>query len=134
MKRSEAFPSNYLKAADIPEEGRVFTVKTVEEEEFKNDGETQNKVIVYFRESEKGLVLNKTNGNTMFDLCGEDTDEWPGKRVKLVTGVTTYQGRTVDCIRVSTKPVPPKKVAPPPVPVAAAEADDDEDDEDSVPF
>lgn len=128
MKRDEAFPSKYLKAADIPEEGRVFTIKDVEEEDFKQDGITETKVLLYFRECEKGLILNKTNGNTVFDLCGEDTDDWPGKKIKLITGVTTFNGKTVDCIRVSTKPVAARKAAPVPV---ASEADDEDD---GVPF
>lgn len=131
MNRNDAFPSKYLRAADIPDEGRVFTIKDVEEEDFKNDGETETKIIVYFRESEKGLILNKTNGNTFFDLCGEDTDDWPGKKVRLLSSITTFQGKPTPCIRVSTKAVATKKAAPAAVPVItqndveAAEGDDD---------
>lgn len=143
MKREDAFPSKFLKAGDVGDEGLIVTITDVTEEEMKTDsGEKELKLFVYFKEFEKALILNKTNGNTLFDLCGEDTDDWAGKRVKLVTGMTTFQGKAMECIRVSTKAVPGRKpaAAPAPAPIpepvtTAVEAEaETEEEEDEIPF
>jgi hypothetical protein len=97
MKINEAFPSQYLKAADL--NGRTPNV-TIKEVSLETVGE-DSKLVVYFNNSEKGLVLNKTNANTIADILGsEDTDDWPGKRIKLITAKVEYQGKRVPAIRV----------------------------------
>ena len=55
------------------------------------DGE--QKWIIYFREAQKGLVLNRTNASTLEFLYGSDSDVWLGKPVVLFTEMTSYMGK-----------------------------------------
>lgn len=97
MKLDKAFPSNYLKAADLDGKEPTVTIKAVKSENIGED----LKLVVYFDGKDKGLVLNKTNANSIADLTGkDDTDDWPGYRVKLITAKVEYQGKRVPAIRI----------------------------------
>lgn len=95
MKISEEFPSAYLKASDL--EGREvrLTMGRVDREEIGTD----KKLVLYFKERDKGLVLNKTNANTIGDAHGDDTDDWFGHPLILFSIRTEYQGKPVDGLR-----------------------------------
>lgn len=67
--------------------------------------EREKKPILFFKEYEKGVVLNKTNSNNIAKLYGSETDDWPGKTVILGTEMVTYQGETKPSIRIW----PPKR-------------------------
>lgn len=132
MQISQAFPSNYLKAADL--QGRNITVKIdrVEKEKIGND----SKLVLYFQGKEKGMVLNKTNANNIAYLYGEETDEWAGAEITLFEAMVDYQGKTVPAIRVRA---PQRKAAaqhqshqaPPPKQTVGVGA---EDMDDTIPF
>lgn len=95
MKISEEFPSAYLKASDL--EGREvrLTMGRVDREEIGTD----KKLVLYFKEREKGLVLNKTNAYTIEAAHGDDTDDWFGNPLILFSIRTEYQGKPVDGLR-----------------------------------
>lgn len=128
MKIGEAFPGNYLKAQDLGNSRVTVTIDRVEMEDIGGD----HKAVLYFVGKEKGLVLNKTNSNTITELANSDeTDDWAGLRVILFKTKTEYQGKRVDCVRIDEAPArpapqPPKPIAPPPV--------SDEITDDDVPF
>jgi hypothetical protein len=105
---SEAYPSNYLKAADLRGTTVRATISNVEMEKLGND----TRPVVYFQNKEKGLVLNKTNANNISLVYGDDTDDWIGKAIQLYPTMTDYQGRSVECIRV--KPVQGGRMPAPP--------------------
>ena len=114
-KLSELFPSAYLKADEIPEGGLIVTIDGVEMAELGQGKDKETKPVVSFKELEKGLVCNKTNCNTIHKLTGsDDTDNWVGHKIKLITLEVDFQGTMTNAIRVSTKPVKaaPKKPAP----------------------
>lgn len=116
MRTSDAFPSNYLRATDLKGKQPVVTIDKVVLETIGKD----SKLVVYFKGTDKGLVLNKTNANGISDLLGTDeTDDWAGKKIKLVTAMVEYQGRRVPAVRVeeasgtvSRKPAPPPEPEP----------------------
>lgn len=110
MRVSEAFPSNYIKCADL--KGREVTV-TIDSYKMEDIGDEQ-KPVLYFRGKEKGLVMNKTNGNNIAAAYGDDMDTWTGAMIALYPARVDFQGRTVDAVRV--RPVKAQQVA---VPVAA---------------
>jgi hypothetical protein len=57
--------------------------------------------VIFFKGKDKGLVLNKTNWSALVDITGEeDSDDWEGKKVKLVTRKVEYQGKRVPAIRI----------------------------------
>lgn len=130
-KVSEMMPSKWLRASDVDEDGVVMTIKSVEEETIGQGANAEDKWVLYFKEVEKGLVLNKTNMTTIAKLCGDDTDDWPGKRITLYSTETLFEGKTVECVRIKSKAPKAEKAAKngKAEPVAA----DSEDDSD-IPF
>lgn len=127
MKIGSAFPSTYLKAADLNGKQVMVRISHVAMEDIGGE----HKPVVYFQGSEKGLVLNKTNSTAITEIAGtEETDDWAGVRIMLYSTKVDFQGKRVDALRVD---VPPKgkRAAPPPPP------DEDFDgttDDDRPPF
>jgi hypothetical protein len=102
------FPSRYLKAEDLP--GTVIlTIKNVAWETMHDqDGAEVEKPVVYFDENPKALVLNKTNADTLSHLYGNESDNWNGERVTLMTVKVSAFGKVVDGLRFDNKtPSPP---------------------------
>ena len=95
---SEAFPSRYLRAADLKSKTVKVTIKTVVFEEIGQDKD--KKPIIYFEKVEKGLVLNKTNAVEIGATHGEQMDGWPGKEIELFSAMVAFQGQNVPAIRV----------------------------------
>lgn len=96
MKISEEFPSKYLKAADLQDRDVRVTMGNVEKEKLGDD----MKLVLYFKGKEKGLVLNKTNSNSIVDAYGDDTDDWFGQEIILFSVMTDFQGKVGPAIRV----------------------------------
>lgn len=108
MKISNAFPSKYLKCADL--QGKSVTVK-IERVEMEQIGE-DHRPVAYFYGKEKGFVLNKTNGSTISDMYGDDTDGWDGKEITLRPTRVDFRGERVDAIRVEYHDQPKRNGAP----------------------
>ncbi len=105
MKRSDAFPSPWLKADDVSGVGEMYTmdkVAMVELDDRENGGKIA-KPALYFRGEEKALLLNATNWDRIVDQHGPDSDKWAGKKVKLHLEAITAFNKTSDCIRVALK-------------------------------
>jgi arabinogalactan endo-1,4-beta-galactosidase len=96
MRISGAFPSDYLKAADLQGRQVKVVMSHVEMREF-DEG---NKPVLFFQGKEKGVVLNKTNAHTISDAFGDDTEAWHGKEIVLFEAMVDMKGRTVPAIRV----------------------------------
>ena len=110
MKTNDVFPSKYLKAEDdLFNNGEVVaTIKDVQLDNLKNrEGREENKPIMYFRELPKGMVVNKTNWAICAKLFGsDDSDDWLGEKVALVTVEVDAFGDVVRAIRIKPqKPV-----------------------------
>ena len=102
MNINEVFTSKYLKSADL--QGEVVRVK-IREATVEEIG-TDHKMILYFVNKERGMVLNRTNARTIGDAYGDDTDEWIGKPIEVFSMKVDFQGRMVDGLRVRV----PKRV------------------------
>lgn len=102
MKYGEAFPSKYLAAADIPDEGLTLTIGGYSMQEIGQGDNKEQKPILYFRERDvKELVLNKTNAKIIIEVTGtDDLDEWAGHKITLVPREVEFQGDTVWAIRI----------------------------------
>jgi hypothetical protein len=129
VTKHEAFPSKYLKAADL-EGPTTAIVKVASFETLKGfDGKEQQKVVLYFAHGLKPMPLNLTNYDSVADALGTDeTDEWPGGKIELFP--STMGGKTLDCIRIRKPNVDkPKKVTKllpkAPKPTLAADLDDE---------
>jgi hypothetical protein len=131
MKKDVIFPDKYLKCAHLKGKSVTLTITAAPLETLKNtQGEEQHKIVLHFAGTKKMLPLNVTNFDAVADVCGEDTDDWPGKKVELYPSVTQMGGKTVECIRVRSpaqRELAPKKPEPEPVSLA-------KDLDDEIPF
>lgn len=116
VKIDKMFSSKFLKASDVDDmadettETAVMVIDRVEMVEIGQD--QQEKPVIYFRDVEPGLVLNKTNATTLAKLLGNDTDDWTGKAVGLFTTEVDYAGQQVLAVRVRMKLPKASKKAP----------------------
>jgi hypothetical protein len=79
----------------------VMTILRVEITELENQRGKQERAILYFKETAKGLVVgNKTNVRQLVKLFGAETDNWVDHRVALFTAEVTAFGKTMQSIRI----------------------------------
>jgi hypothetical protein len=102
MKVSDAFPSNYLKAADLQRRKVSVRIKSIATEEVGSE----HKLVIYFEGKEKGMILNKTNAMTLAYAFGDETDNWAGATIELYPTMTSFQGKPVEAIRINAMPGP----------------------------
>jgi hypothetical protein len=101
MNVNDAFPSRYIKAADLADAAVVVTIRAVEMEDIGQGQKKERKPVVYFEGKQKGLVLNKTNANMIQKIAGSpDTDDWAGVKIRLVAAEVEFQGDSVQAVRV----------------------------------
>ena len=105
MKISKAFPSDYLKAADLDDKPRTLKMQRVEMGKIGDD----TKPVLYFSGEEKGLVVNKTNANIITKIYGDDTDDWIGQDIILYPAMVEFKGDMVEAIRVRAPKTGPRK-------------------------
>ena len=103
MNIDDFFPSKYLKSDDLNGKDVALTIRDVERKQF----EEEIKPIVWFEETTKGLVLNRTNFGSISKLHGRETDTWLGKRVALFGTEVDFRGTATMAVRVRLK-VPPE--------------------------
>jgi hypothetical protein len=97
MKANDAFPSKYIAAADLNDQEKVVKITHVAADEIGG----KQKFICYFAGAKKGLVLNKTNFNTIAKITGQDdTDDWTGCEICLYPTMVDFQGEQVEAVRV----------------------------------
>jgi hypothetical protein len=105
MKSNQVFPSRWLKAADLESDGETVTIGRVTMEEIGE--ERERKPVMSFDETDQCLVINLTNWNSIAELTGkDDSDDWPGRVIKLVRVKVQYGKKTVDAIRIETADEP----------------------------
>lgn len=111
MKISNAFPSKYLKAADLQDRQVKLVMSRVEMETIADD---EKKPVIYFSKTQKGLVLNKTNSKAIAKVYGDDTDDWGGKEIVLFPALVDFRGDQVEAIRVKVFKAAPTTTVPAP--------------------
>jgi hypothetical protein len=101
MKRSDAFPSRWLKESDLYGRPLVLRIKSVEMAELKgNDGGKQHKPAIGFFNHEKKLILNGVNWDTISEIAGDDSDSWVNTDVELFPSKVEMAGKLTPCIRI----------------------------------
>ena len=96
MKASKFFSGNYVKAADLPRPVDVVIAKVLEEKvEDRDSGREEPKMVVYFQGKERGLILNKTNADTLTAMAGSDeSDSWIGLPIQLFNDLSVANPKT----------------------------------------
>ena len=74
--------------------------KVVTEPVVGQGGKVEEKLILYFKETKKGLILNKTNAKRIAKLYGGETDSWADKVVELYTEEVKAFGETHNAVRI----------------------------------
>ncbi len=115
MKISSAFPSNYIKAADLQGRTVPVVISDVKIETLGSGQDAEQKAILYFQGKERGLVLNKTNANIISQAYGDETDDWIGMEIELYVAMVQFQSNMVEAVRVRIPRKKPAGQAPAPV-------------------
>lgn len=106
-----AFPSKFLKAADLQGQRVVVYIKSVEMEDLGDD----RRPVIYFHKKDKGLVLNKTNATEIADRYGPQTEGWINQPIELYAARVEFQGKKMEGLRVNAfiQPQQPQQPAAP---------------------
>jgi hypothetical protein len=107
MRATDAFPSTYLKSADVKDKPIVATISYMDMETV-GQGQDQKQKPVLYLEDAKPMVLNRTNFEALEDAFG-DSDDWTGHKIKIKCVRTKFQGKAVDGLRIDpiiAKPAP----------------------------
>ena len=99
MNINDAFPSDYLKAADLKGRDVNLTVSGVAIEKLGDD----TRPVVSFTGTKKKMTLNKTNANRIAAMHGLDTDDWLGKGITVFPTECELRGDMDGCIRVRSQ-------------------------------
>jgi hypothetical protein len=124
MRRSELFPSRFLRHADLQGRPQTVIIKIVILEDVGDD--SRQKPVIYFRGKEKGLVCNATNYDVIAEAYGDETDDWAGQPIELYPTRVNFKGQLTDTIRVRIPPrkdPPESKPAPTPKPASGELSD-----------
>ena len=118
---------SYIKAEDLAGKNVRVSIEAVSMEEIKGgDGKAERKLVAHFAGKDKGLVLNRTNADSLAEIFGtEDYDQWTGL-VVLYPDMTSFGGKRVPCVRIKQNA---GAAPPPPPPVDDAPLTDDD-----IPF
>ena len=103
--------SSYLTSGDFPEP-RVLTIDSVRIEKLGQGEEEKEKPIVFFHESEKGIVLGRTTASQIAQIVGaKDTDHWTGKKVEAFNDVSVSFRGKIGGIRFRPAPLSAEETA-----------------------
>ena len=107
--------SKFLAKEDV-EPDKLVTIESYEETDVSMDDKpAQMKWILHFKEMDKPMVLNKTNGMLIASIVGsEEFDDWIGKKIVLYNDKSVmFAGEFTGGIRVRpdkrTAAAPPMK-------------------------
>jgi hypothetical protein len=93
--------STFLRAADLHGSTVKLMIAEVGTHTFdEGTPKAKTQVILGFQGKEKRLGLNATNARAIAEQLGDDTDQWPGKEIKIFPTKTDFGGEMVDCIRI----------------------------------
>jgi hypothetical protein len=132
--------SRFFKAQDLSTE-KKFKIKSVTEEEVGMGKDKERKLVVWFTNDNRGLVMNRTNIRTLRGPFGDNCDSWIGKVIVIFPTMAEFRGEMKPALRVRIPPpkgngqsVAAKPAAPPPPAIDPAGIDVDDDLNDEIVF
>ena len=97
---TDLFP--YLEGEELKGSTLTLTIRDIRQEKMQSHkGKEESKYVLYFRETSKGLVLNKTNAKRIAVLHGKKTGGWADKKITLYTEEVRAFGETHNALRVA---------------------------------
>jgi len=108
--------SQYFKS-DLAAEKKL-RIKNVTEEQIGMDKDKEQKLVVWFTNDKRGLILNRVNNRTIRSAFGDAVDGWTGKIIVLFPTTAEFRGKMGPALRVRVPPPkqPPTAPAAPPQP------------------
>lgn len=109
----QLYPGRFLKSGEFKGKDVTLTIRDVDLEELadekgtkKNDDGEKVKIkgVLFFHETEKGIVLNRTNGECLKRMFGRKPKDWLGKKVAFYPDTVTAFGDRMLAIRVRGSP------------------------------
>ena len=97
------YDKDFIGAWDLDQGDLTVTIKKCTGGNLTAPGGRKSKrPVVFMAHTEKGFVLNSTNGKTIAGLYGNHVENWPGKRITLYKSMTHSPGSDgeIECIRV----------------------------------
>ncbi len=97
---TDLFP--YLEGEELKGSNLTLTIRDIRQEKMKSRrGKEESKWVLYFQETHKGFVVNKTNAKSIAVLHGKMTGGWVGKQITLYTEKLEAFGETHNALRVA---------------------------------
>jgi hypothetical protein len=95
--------SKYFKAVDL-EGDHKLRIKSVTDEAIGVGIDKQQKLVVWFTNDKRGLVLNRVNNRTLRGAFGDPVDGWTGKIIIVFPMMVEMRGKMVPGLRVRVPP------------------------------
>jgi hypothetical protein len=84
----QLYPGRFIKAGELLGKKVTLTISDVDMEDLMGeDNKPKAKATVAFRETEKQLIICKTNGICIREMFGKKLSNWLGKRITIFEGV-----------------------------------------------
>lgn len=128
-------PSKYIKKEELQASGPcALTIDRIEPaHELKSERGTEIRAVFYFRETEKGMVLNVTNNGRMVECHGRDPRQWIGKKIVIKSGVNKGKaGVAIDTAATIRLPTTGARQRQQPAQPPAMAQDDEQPDEQAL--
>jgi hypothetical protein len=111
--------SRYFKAIDLAADKKL-RIKNVTEEMIGMDKDKEQKLVVWFTNDKRGLVLNRVNNRTIRGAFGDAVDGWTGKIIVVFPTTAEFRGKMGPALRVRIPPPKqPSSTAAAPQPTAS---------------
>lgn len=108
------FNYDYMGSYSLPDgKDVIMTIKETRKEKVTGTaGKKEDCFVCYFEESDKPMILNRTNCKTIERIYKSPfIEDWPGLRVQLGIDTVSAFGESVEALRIRTvKPPPAIKV------------------------
>lgn len=98
------YPGRYLKGVELRAAGKPVTL-TIDRIDPRHElegkkGDKEFKPVMFFKETEKALVLNKTNATSCGACFGRNPNTWPGKRLVLIPEKVKVGRESKEAVRI----------------------------------
>jgi hypothetical protein len=107
------FNYEYMGSYSLPDgKDVILTIsKTAKEQVIGQNGKKEECFVCYFTESDKPMILNRTNCKTIAKIVGSAfIEDWAGQRIQLGIDTVSAFGESVEALRV--RKVTPKPAVP----------------------
>jgi hypothetical protein len=103
MDTSNLYPSKYVGSDDLRGNHVTVTIRELKLEQLKDrNGLQQQKPVLYFEKTSKGLVVNKTNLKSLWTILGsKSSKDWAGKQISLYSTPVQFGDEMREGIRIA---------------------------------